>query len=261
MRHHDDALQRYATRQREDDGVLGVILTGSLARGAERPDSDVDVILVVTDERFAAALDAGRLAYVETDDVAYEHGYIDVKLASPRYLEEAAERGDDPLRDGFAGARVVLDRIGGLPGLVARVAEVPQAQWDERAASFVAQARLHGGYFLVQGVERGDPLLAAHAAVHLATSAARAMLALNHVRFAGPKYLAAAVRALPRKPTGFDEALLEVVQRPSVEAGRRVLGLLEGAADWPLPRDASLSRFVLDNELAWRTRVPPPEYS
>jgi predicted nucleotidyltransferase len=261
MQHHDDALERFVTRMRRDEGVLGVVLTGSLARGAERADSDVDVIVVVTEDRFAAALTAGRLAYVETEDVAYDHGYIDVKLASPRYLEEAAERGDDPLRDGFAGARVVDDRLGGLAALVARVAEVPESQWVEREAAFVAQARLHGGYFLVQGVERGDPLLAAHAAVHLATSAARALLALNRVRFAGPKYLAAAVRALPRKPDGFDDALLEVVQRPSVDAGRRVLDLLEGAAEWPLPREASLSRFVLDNELAWRTRVPPPEYS
>ena len=261
MKHHDAALQRFVERVQSDRRVLAVIVTGSLARGAERPDSDVDLYLLVTEDRYEEGERAHRLAYVEHEGADYPGGYFDLKLVTPGYLDDAAARGDDPVRDSFAGAMVAWSRVPDLEERIARIAAVPAAQWLDRQAAFLAQARLHGGYFLRQAVERGDPLLAASAAVHLATSSARALLALNHVLYAGPKYLRAAVAALERKPAGFDDALLAVVQRASIEAGDHLLGLLEGAADWPLDADESLSRFVLDNELAWRTRVPPPEYA
>jgi predicted nucleotidyltransferase len=260
MKHHEAALERFVARAKDDHGVLAVIVSGSLSRGAERPDSDIDLYLVVTEERWAEALRANRLMYVDETDIDYDGGYFDIKLATPAYLDEAADRGDDPVRDSFAHARVAFSRMPDLEARIARIAAVPDEQWEARMASHLAQARLHGGYFLVQGIEHDDPLLTAHAAVHLATSASRALLALNRVRFAGPKYLATAVAALEVKPAGFDEALVELVARPSVAAGAELLGMLEGAASWPLDDDSTLSTFVLDNELAWRYRVPPPEY-
>ena len=63
--------------------VLGVVVVGSVARGDERPDSDVDVYLVVTDEAYADAARSGQVAFVSKVGVAYEGGYVDVKLASP----------------------------------------------------------------------------------------------------------------------------------------------------------------------------------
>ena len=78
-----------------------MVVIGSVARGDERPDSDVDVYLVITDEAYAAAARSGVVAYVSEVGVAYEGGYVDVKLASPRYLADAADHGDDPTRASF----------------------------------------------------------------------------------------------------------------------------------------------------------------
>jgi hypothetical protein len=144
---------------------------------------------------------------------------------------------------------------------IGRAARVPDEQWADRQAAFLAQARLHGGYFLKQGVERQDPLLTASAALHLATSAARALLALNRVLYGGPKYLRSAVARLERKPVGIDEALIAVVLSPSIAAGQHVLDLLDEVVDRPIDGDEALSRFILDNELAWRYRTSPPEYA
>jgi len=260
MKHHDAALERFVARSEGDTETLAVVVSGSVARGDERPDSDIDLYLIVTEERWAAAFEAERLMYVDREDVGYVGGYFDIKLATLSYLDDAAERGDDAVRDSFAHCRVAFSRVPDLDERIARVAEIPEASWRDAMAAHVAQARLHGGYFLVQGVERGDPLLTAHAAVHLATSAARALLALNRVPFAGPKYLASRLARLADKPAGFDAAVTDLVTRPTIEAGARVLTLLEGAAQWPLDEDATLSQFILDNELAWRYRTPPPEY-
>jgi hypothetical protein len=261
VKHHDAALQRFVEHVQPDPRVLGVVVTGSLARGDERPDSDVDLYLLVTEDRYEEGLRAGRLAYVEREGADYPGGYFDLKLVTLQYLDDAADRGDDPVRDSFAGARVAWSRVPDLAERIGRAARVPESQWATREAAFLAQARLHGGYFLKQGVERQDPILTASAAVHLATAAARALLALNHVLYAGPKYLGGAVAGLERKPAGIDEALLAVIRSPSVEAGQHVLDLLDQVVERPIDGDEALSRFILDNELAWRYRTQPPEYA
>ena len=52
---HGRVLSAILADARADPGVRGLLLTGSLARGTARPDSDLDV-LVVTSEQ---ATDAG----------------------------------------------------------------------------------------------------------------------------------------------------------------------------------------------------------
>ena len=99
MRHHELTIAAFTASQAVRPEVLGVVMVGSVARGEERPDSDVDVYLVVTDEAYAAAERSGQVAFVSHIGVNYEGGYVDVKLASPSYLAAAADHGDDPTRE------------------------------------------------------------------------------------------------------------------------------------------------------------------
>ena len=260
MLHHDEAVGRYVARESARPDTLAIVLTGSVARGTERPDSDVDLYLVVTEDRWAEAYAAERLMYTEQDGIDYDAGYFDVKLATLSYLDDAADRGDDPVRDSFAASRIVFSRVDDLDARIARIQPAAD-EWDARVASFLAQARLHGGYFLKQAHESGDRLLLRHASVHLATSTARALLAANRVVFPGPKYLSALVAGLERKPRDVDALLTAAIEDPSPATADALLASLESFAGSLLPPEKTLSRFVLDNELAWRYRTKPPEYS
>ncbi|HWU47657.1 MAG TPA: hypothetical protein VN133_12945 [Humibacter sp.] len=260
MEHHEQALARYVARESERADTIAVIVSGSLSRGTERAESDIDLYLLVAEDRWAAALRQQRVMYVEREGADYEGGYFDVKLATLSYLDDAAERGDDPVRSSFAQARIAFSRIGDLGERIARVATVPEGQWRSRLASHLAQARLHGGYFIKQGIQRDDPVLSHHAAVHLATSAARAVLALNRTMFPGTKELLSTLEAVSDKPVGMVTAIEELLRAPSIQGADRVLELLEPAAGWSLEPEHTLSTFVLDNELAWRYRESPPEY-
>ncbi|MEY9951922.1 nucleotidyltransferase domain-containing protein [Leifsonia sp. EB34] len=261
MEHHERAIARYVEDASADPSVLAVIVSGSVARGAERPDSDVDLYLVVTEARWDEAFAARRLMFTRTDGIDYDGGYFDIKLATLSYLDDAAEHGDDPVRDSFASARVAFSRVPDLDERLARVVRVSAAEWEDRVAGFVAQCRLHGGYFLPQAYEHGDPLLLAHSSVHLATSAARALLARNGVFFPGPKYLRARVAELEDAPDGFGTLLDAVIATPTPATAAALLEAVEATVGDALPRGETLSRFVLDNELAWRYRTAPPEYS
>lgn len=260
MQHHDDSIATFVERVRHRPDALAVITTGSVARGSERPDSDVDLCLVLTEDAFAESWRQNRLSYVEHEGASYDGGYFDIKVASPALLREAAERADDPMRASFLDARVAWSCIDDLAQVIAAIPVLPDEAWDERMASFIAQARLHGGYFLDQAVTLGNVHLLHHAAVHLVSAGGRALLALNRTLFQGHKYLDPTLERLERIPTGYLAAAGAVLASPDRGAAAAYLDLLERFHDWPLPRDQSLSTFVRDNELAWFSGRNPPEF-
>lgn len=259
MKHHEDTLAAYAAEVRGDDDALALVVTGSVALGTERPDSDVDVYLVVTDEAFDRAASEQALSFVRHDVASYDGGYVDVKLASPSYLTAAVERANDPARASFVGARVHWSEFAGLEALLDSITTIAEAEWARRKDSFAAQMRLYAGYFLPQGAQLDDPFLLRWSALHFVTAASRALLAHNRVIFKGPKYLRSTVRGLADLPDGLTDMFDELLEHPAPELGMQALAAVEQTIASPLPPDQTLSRFVADNELAWLWRVLPPE--
>ncbi|WP_019182266.1 nucleotidyltransferase domain-containing protein [Microbacterium yannicii] len=262
MEQQDRALAAYVDSVRDDPGVLAVIVVGSVAQGRERADSDVDVYLIVEEERFAAETAAGRFAWIERYGLDYPGSYIDIKLASPSYLTAAAEGADDPTRASFLGARIAWRSGRAAPDLaevIQRITRLPDDVWDERVRSYLSQARLYGGYFLRQALERGDEFLRRHAALHLALAAARAALAAAHVMLPGPKYISKLVTTVPT-PDGFVGTWERVVSDPDLDSANELLGILFDWLGGDLDQDETLSIFIRDNELAWLRGTVPAEY-
>jgi len=164
------------------------------------------------------------------------------------------------VRASFLPARVAWARDPQIAELVAAVPIVADEAWQDRQASYIAQMRLYGGYFLRQGDQLDDTYLRHWAALHMVSAAGRALLARAHILFPGNKYLTGLLAALPDLPTGYRELAEQLLVAPSFELGQQFMALVEDHDDWPLSREQTLSRFVRDNELAWLTRVPPPEF-
>jgi predicted nucleotidyltransferase len=261
MLHHEESIDRFVEATRSAETCDAVIVEGSVARGTERPDSDVDLYLVVDDDAFARARDDGRLSYVSGEGVTYEGGYFDIKLVTLDYLDQAALRGDDPCRASFQSARVAWSTIDDLEERLARILAVSEESWSRREAAFMAHARLQNWYFLPQAFDHGNTFLLHHAAVHLVMAAGRALLALNRVLFKAPKYLERTVADVPRKPDGYVQLANDVLARPTPATAAALMSALEEFHSWPLSPAETLSRYVEDNELAWLTGTMPPEYS
>ncbi|MGW8482129.1 nucleotidyltransferase domain-containing protein [Microbacterium sp. NPDC055903] len=259
MEHQERALAAYVDQVAASDDTVGVVLIGSLARGVEREDSDVDVYLIVTPDAFARSTAEDRWAWIDRRDLDYPGSYIDVKLADIDYLRAAVERADDPTRASFAGARVAFSRDDELEGLVQRISVLDEEVWAERVRSHVAQVHLHGGYFLRQAEEHGDAFLLQHAAVHTALAAARAALASAHRLMPGPKYIRALVREVP-SPEGFVAAWDRLVDAPSVAASKDLIAIVDDWLSGDQSHLDSLSVFIRDNELAWLRGTIPAEY-
>ena len=259
MRHHEETIAAYTARVVEDPDVLALVVVGSVARAAERSTSDVDVYLVVTDEAYAAAQAGGRVAYIDTAAATYD-SYVDIKLASPRYLERAVAHADDPTRASFLEARTVFDRTGSVAATIARIVTLPEQVWPRRVHAYRCQARLYGGYFLEQAHRRNDEFLLQHSAVHLCLAVGRVALAVNRTLFKGQKYLAATLPELAELPDGFLTAWRDVLKHPTPEAGAALTDLVDTWQGGPLGLEDTLSTFIVDNELSWLNGTIPPEF-
>lgn len=259
MEHQERAIAAYVAQVRADAGTLGVVVVGSVARGQEREESDVDVYLIVDEPTFAANAAADRWAWVDRRDRDYPGSYIDVKMADLAYLRAAAAHGDDPTRASFLGARVAFSRTDEIETLVAAIPHLPDEVWSERVRSHVAQAHLHGGYFLRQAEQRGEPFLLQHANVHLTLAAARAAIAAGRRLMPGPKYVGALVREVPA-PSAFVPAWERALAEPGSDSADALLAVLDGWLGHGQSRDTSLSVFIRDNELAWLRGTVPAEY-
>jgi len=262
MRHHDETLAAFVTIPRED--WLAVVLDGSVARGRERPDSDVDVTVVVTEKAFEQARAEDRVSYVDRDAATYEGGYVDVKVVTLALIAAGGERGDEPMRAAFLEARVAWARDDAirseLEQLLKAVVELDEAEWERRMASAIAVVRLQAGYFAKQAFVSGEEYLLRHATLHTVSAAGRALLAVNRILFQGHKYLFTTLAGLENIPDGFLDQARTVLADPTPERLDVLVKTVEDFHDWPLTRAATLSRYVSDNELAWLDRSLPTEY-
>ena len=96
--HHQRSIQNLKGYYEGQEGVIAAVLDGSVVKGTARPDSDIDAIVVVTEEKFAKLKEEGRMTELVFGHCTYEGGYFDIKYKTKALLEEAAERASEPTR-------------------------------------------------------------------------------------------------------------------------------------------------------------------
>jgi hypothetical protein len=248
--HHEVAIARTVERFEADPTVLGLLLGGSIAHGFESESSDVDVMLVVSDEEFDARLARLDTAFADVDLAGYEGGYIDVKYVSAAYLDLVATRGSEPARFAFDGARVLFSRLDGLDERVAAAGRYPAGVREDRIARFAAQVEAWRWYS-GEGERKGDSYLLATATSRVALFAGRMLLAHNEVVYPFHKWFLRVLDQAPLKPDGIVELIRDVTASPRAKGAERiadaVLGFRaweRGSIDWP-------NQFMFDTEQSW----------
>jgi len=228
MLHHEESIARFVETTRSTGTCDAVIVEGSVARGTERPDSDVDLYLVVDEDAFARARGDGRLSYVSGEGVTYEGGYFDIKLVTLDYLDQAALRGDDPCRASFESARVVWSTVDGLEERLARILDVSEESWSRREAAFMAHARLQNWYFLPQAFAHGNTFLLHHAAVHLVMAAGRVVESGSHAELMAQGGAYAALVGSLEAGEGTADAVDALAQAAGAEVARQEANRAKG---------------------------------
>jgi len=105
--HHKESIEKLKEYFIGQEGVAAIVLDGSVVKGNARPDSDIDAVIVVTEERFARLSAEGKFAEVIAGYCTYEGGYFDIKYKTKAFLQEAAIRASEPTRNAFVNAQTV----------------------------------------------------------------------------------------------------------------------------------------------------------
>src|SRR5215207_2051047 len=104
--HHTRSIQNVTEYFQRDPEVLALLLGGSIAHGFETSTSDVDIMILISEEDHKKRLESNQVHFFNMDLCTYEGGYVDGKYLSRGFIEQVKEKGSEPARFAFAGTRI-----------------------------------------------------------------------------------------------------------------------------------------------------------
>ncbi|GCE29272.1 hypothetical protein KDA_47560 [Dictyobacter alpinus] len=255
-KHHEEAIQRLIERFQDDPRYPALIISGSVAHGSASPASDIDILLVASDEEYQRLAAAHQLVQIWTEGCDWPGGYYDVKIINHRFLIDAADHGSEPIRYALHGAYPTYSHLPGLPALIQSIASYPEHERERKMAAYYAQVQLYRSYFIHTATDHNNLYLLHHTANNLVLFAGRLLLAYNRVLFPCHKWLLDTVARLNQKPENFIELAEALLRNPSIENAHAFGTSLDAFHDWNMSYDEALNRFVEDDEWGWFTRRP-----
>ncbi|WNS42506.1 nucleotidyltransferase domain-containing protein [Paenibacillus sp. MMS20-IR301] len=254
--HHQKAIEAITGKLRAREDVLGVIIGGSIAHGYASETSDLDCMLVLSEEDYRKALQTGDIGFFETESTPYEGGYVDGKCITQDYLRKVAEHGTEPARYAFKDAFVAYSRIEGLEELVHAASRYPAEHKEENIQKFYAQLETWKWYFY-EGLKRNDRLLMDYSRTNYVMFAGRLILAHNERLFPSYKWLLKELEKAEAKPDNFMQLMDEVIRLQTPESIECLYGSITQFHDWYTSAEHWTVRFMLDSQLNWLEGIVP----
>jgi predicted nucleotidyltransferase len=254
--HHRTTIDRAAARLGARDDVLAVLVGGSIAHGFATASSDVDLLIVVSDDEWDRRLAAGDTTMLDQESATYEGGYVDCKYTSVGFIREVAAHGSEQARFAFDGVEVAWSRLDGLAGELGAAACYPIDRRDDRIRAFHAQLE-YWQWLFREGDRSGNAYVRAVAAPNVVLFAGRLILAHNAVLYPGYKWLLRVVADVPSQPDGLVPAMEAVISQPTPANVDALVDPVAGFRDWGVADQHWGTRFMLDTELAWLDGRPP----
>ena len=256
--HHIESTQKLRKYFEGQEGVIAIVLDGSTVKGNARPDSDIDAIIVVTEEKYAELAAQNRLAEVIPGHCTYEGGYFDIKYKTKAILRRAAEHASEPTRNAYVKAQVLCTTDAEIPALVAAIERYPEHTVADKIRCFSANLQLNRGYFL-NIVPEDNSYMRAHLAQEIVYSVYRLILIENRALFPCNRRLEETVRACKKRPDDILELGRAFLQEITVERCEAFVQAFWKQSDLPLNDDVSesCSQYVKYYEDWWLEQNPP----
>jgi hypothetical protein len=254
--HHRQIIESLRDRSLARPEILALVVVGSVARGEARADSDVDCVLVLTDEAYQRQSQSGRVLLDANDLGDDAAAHVGGSVVDLPYLRAAAERGPEPTRYAYTDAMVIFSRDPTIAPLLAQIPVYPEHERTEKLQSFVSQLPVHFSY-LELGEYSRNPYILAETAVQLVLFGGRLILAHNRMLYPNRKQFFRVLERAPEKPAGFLDLASTLLERPSIAAARAFLEAVEGFASWPGPPEGRWARYVRDVERRWQFSLAP----
>jgi hypothetical protein len=249
--HHQRTVERLIDRFQVDPNFLALLIGGSLVKGYGNEGSDVDFMLIATDEEFARCSADRTLTYYTTDLCDYPGGYVDGKIVNVAFLVEVADRGSEPARSAFENVIVAYAQLPQLDDLLKRIMGYPETMHTAKLQSFYAQL-LAMQWYVGEAEKRDNKYLMMHTVSELVLFGGRMILAHNRMLYPYHKWFLRRLQDAPEKPVELMRVIDQLLNEPSKANADRFCETILNFTTWPPPPEGWPARFMEDTEWAWR---------
>ncbi|MFW9874116.1 MAG: hypothetical protein ACFFG0_13500 [Candidatus Thorarchaeota archaeon] len=252
--HHKKAIEKLVDHLKKDERFLALIIGGSVAKGMERDDSDIDVVLVATDEEFKKRKKNNLFLYYTKDFCDYPGGYIDGKVVDLQFLQSIAERGSEPARDAFRDSWIAYSKIPEFEVLFEKIPVFQKEEKLEKIQKFYAQ--FEGANWIIQEAEkRNDDYLLTRGITDLILFGGRLILEHNEILYPFHKLFMQTLEKTPDKPENLIFLINTLLNDKNTKNAQALYNAIKDFRKWEISEFWAI-RFMLDTEWAWINGKP-----
>lgn len=254
--HHKLAIESITNKLKLKNEVLGVIIGGSVAHGFANEKSDIDLMIVLSDEDYKKALGSSNIGYSETESTPYEGGYVDGKYTSIEYIKKVAEFGSEPAKFAFKDAFVSYSKIYDLQQFVNAASRYPLERKNENIEKFYAQFEAWRWYYY-EGLKRNNTYLIDLSVSNFVLFAGRLILAYNETLYPYHKWFLKVLESVKNKPDDLLIYINTVLENKTQESVEALYNSIINFNKWSSSEKHWSIKFMLDSELNWMDGYVP----
>ncbi len=248
--HHRATIEKVSAHFRADPRYRALIIGGSVVKGLALPGSDVDVMLITTDDEYARLSQQHDLTFYTPDHSTYDGGFVDGKFLNHAFLLDAADRGSEPTRWSFKDAIIAFSDIPDLEETINAIIQYPLAQQQAKIRSFYGQFFIMH-YFAHEAAKRDNRYLMTRATADLVLFGSRLILAHNRMLFPFHKWMMTEIQRAPDKPEQFVALADALLLAPNIDTAKAFYECVTHFRDWGVTIREGVNAFTEDSERAW----------
>lgn len=255
-KHHEESLQNLIDYFKQKQEVIALVLGGSVAKGCEREDSDLDVMVIIDDLEYEKKVASNTVAETIKGHCTYEGGYFDIKYMTKNYLLKATQCGSEPTRNSFLKSRVLFSNDEEIDSIVARIPIFQEAEYDKKMLSFYSDFWLNYNYFWKSCPIDGYMKL--RVASEIIYCIYRMILQQNRILFPCNRNMELFVENSSDKPYNIVRLAREFIKNMDNESCEDFVNSFLAWTTYDVPEDASvlLGTYVKDFEQWWQESRP-----
>lgn len=250
-KHHQESINNLIDYFKNDKEIIAIILGGSVAKECARPDSDIDAIVVVTEEKYSQLEKANNLSECLIGHCTYENGYFDIKYCTEGYLKAVKEYGSEPSRNAFGPSRCLYSNNAEIETWVKKIPVFQIKEKEEKLLTFYSALSLNSDYFW--GASKNDNYLKMRTATDIVLFGFRLLLQEYEVLFPCHKSLIQTVSNLRNKPEDIVIKANTFLSTLSDASKNDFVHSIINFIKYKPPQNYAeiLTRYIYDNELWW----------
>jgi len=256
--HHTESIQNVKEYFQRDPEVLALLLSGSIAHGFQSPTSDVDIMIILSEQDYQRRFHRGQLTFFNTELCTYENGYVDGKYLSLNFLKQVLEKGSEPARFAFEGSQILFSRLDGLEEEICRMVEYPMAEKADRIKRFSAQFEAWHWY-CGEALRKENRYLLGTSVSKLILFGGRLILAHNEMLYPYHKWFLRVLERAREKPSDLMSCIQALSKAQTMENIEAFYETVKAFQPWSGNPNDWGAQFMLDSELNWMDGRTPVE--